>query len=53
MESQEIITRRKVITINKEGIYISYATASGKERDMTLPWKAYKITWWLREDKSE
>lgn len=53
METLDVITRRKVITISKEGIYISYATASGKERDMTLPWKAYKKTWWLKADRSE
>ena len=53
MENLNIIIRRKVITISKEGIYISYATVSGKERDMTLPWKAYKKTWWLRKDQSE
>lgn len=53
METQDVITRRKVITIDKEGIYILYTTASGKERNMTLSWKAYKKTWWLKEDKSE
>ena len=53
METLNIITERKVITINEDGIYISYATVSGKERDMVLSWKAYKKTWWLREDKSE
>ena len=53
MENQEVITKRKVITISNEGIYISYATASGKERDMTLSWEAYKTIWWLKEDKSE
>jgi len=53
METQEVITRRKVITISKEGIYISYATVNGKERDMILPWGAYKMTWWLKSDRSE
>ena len=53
MENQDIVTRRKVITISKEGIYISYATVSGKERDMTLSWEAYQKTWWLKQDRSE
>ena len=53
MESQEIITRRKVITISQEGIYILYRTASGEGRNMILPWEAYKNTWWLKEDRSE
>lgn len=53
MDTIDVITRRRVINITKEGICISYSTASGKERTMTLPWKAYKKTWWLRKDKSE
>lgn len=53
METMNVICRRQVITISNEGVYISYKTASGKERDMALPWSAYKKTWWLKEDKSE
>ena len=53
MENIDIVTRRKVITIDKEGFTISYATATGRQREMTLPWSAYKKTWWLKEDRRE
>ena len=53
MENQDVITQRHIVTISKEGFTILYATATGKERKMKLSWKAYKKTWWLKEDKSE
>ena len=53
MDTIDVVTGRKVTSISSEGIHISYSTASGRERDMTLPWKAYKRTWWLKSDKSE
>jgi len=53
MDTIDVITGRKVTAISREGIHISYATASGRERDMTLPWRAYKKTWWLKSDRSE
>lgn len=53
MDNHDVVTRRKVSKISKEGFVISYNTATGKERNMEFIWKSYKKTWWLKADRSE
>lgn len=53
MENQDVVTQRHVVAISKEGFTIMYAAATGKERKMELSWKAYKKTWWLKENREE